>query len=525
MASIKNFFGMLYFKFKIIIEGLRMLNNINDANLIRKFFQQVDNVLNNIENIDDNIVCKIDLLNINNIPAKIDLESDILSITIPIDKYQIANDFLGKNIVVIVNDRYIFEEAFINNIKHVPNNIENTTLNIVLNGFHVGESKTSNMCVLKLPNKIHQLSNIFESASQYAEISIHNHNFHMAILHNRLFIYSENSFDEKEFLKIINAIKLALGFLSCCFIGGKELYLSINGTFPNFSNISYLKYYNMAEERVFDFDILPQALTAIKLYFEHNKLGEIWCLTQEQFQNLCELIYKEEHIQTAIYYLADSAINGIQLSNKLVLLACSFEAITRYVRNNSNEKIVKDQELFNALKDDIKSSVMDFLDDHTNYDFDYKNDITSQIDKKIQNQISNADKYKLPFSTYNIPLWSKEEKNIIEKRNNMFHGEPFKYDDDLNTDILKYQKQTRIYYYYIYVIILKIIGYSGWIINIRLWNEIVSYHNNFFENMQKGSPNYKEYNNDNKKYVSDMNNYEKQATLANFMDDYMIYLS
>lgn len=25
---------------------------------------------------------------------------------------------------------------------------------------------------------------------------------------------------------------------------------------------------------------------------------------------------------------------------------------------------------------------MDFLDDHTNYDLDYKNDITSQIDKK-----------------------------------------------------------------------------------------------------------------------------------------------
>ena len=43
--------------------------------------------------------------------------------------------------------------------------------------------------------------------------------------------------------------------------------------------------------------------------------------------------------------------------------------------------------------------------------------------------------------------------------------------------------------------------------------------------MQKGSPNYKEYNNDNKKYVSDMNNYEKQATLVNFMDDYIIYLS
>ena len=33
------------------------------------------------------------------------------------------------------------------------------------------------------------------------------------------------------------------------------------------------------------------------------------------------------------------------------------------------------------------------------------------------------------------------------------------------------------------------------------------------------------WDNDNKKYVSDMNNYEKQATLVNFMDDYIIYLS
>ena len=181
--------------------------------------------------------------------------------------------------------------------------------------------------------------------------------------------------------------------------------------------------------------------------------------------------------------------------------------------------------MFNKLKDNIRNCTLEFLDKNTDYDSDSKNNITSQIYKKIQNQISNADKYKLPFSTYNIPLWSDDEKNIIEKRNNMFHGEPFKYDEDINVDILTYQKQTRIYYYYIYVIILKIIGYSGWIINIRLWNEIVSYHNNFFENMQKGSPNYKEYNNDNKKYVSDMNNYEKQATLVNFMDDYIIYLS
>lgn len=499
---------------------------LNNTNLIRKFFQEVDNSLNNTENIDDNIICTINQLNINNLPATIDLASDTLFVTIPIDKYKIANNLLGKNIVVTANDRYIFEDAFIKNIEHIPNNFENITLHIILNGFCVGESKTLNLCVFELPNKIHKLSDFFASASQYAEISINNYNFHIAIMHNRLFIYSEHSFEEKEFLKMTNAIKLALGFLSCSFIGGKELCLFINATFPNFSHISYLKYYNMAEERILDFDILPQTLTAIKLYFEHNKQKEeIWCLSNEQFQNLCELIYREEHIQTAIYYLADSAVNNIQLSNKLVLLACAFEAVTRHVRNSKNEKIIKDKNMFNKLKNNIRNYILNFLDENTDYDSDSKNNITAQIYKKIQNQISNADKYKLPFSTYNIPLWSDDEKNIIEKRNNMFHGEPFKYDEDINIDILTYQKQTRVYYYYIYVIILKMIGYNGWIINIRLWNEIVSYHNKFFENMQKGSPNYEEYKNDNKKYVSDMNNYEKQTTLVNYKDNYIVNLS
>ena len=291
-----------------------------------------------------------------------------------------------------------------------------------------------------------------------------------------------------------------------------------------FKNIEYLKSYPMTSNKNLDFDIFPLNLTATRIYFEHHMQKEICRLSLEQFCELCNIIYSKEHIQTAISYISDSASSRLQLSNKLVLLACAFEAVTREVRSSQGEKIIDDDKLFEKIKKTAMTAIKDFFDKHDEIDSLIKERIQEKLPKKISNFITNGDKYNMPFEIYNIPKWSKEEKKVIEKRNNMFHGEPFTYENDIETDILKYLYHTRIYYYYIYVIILKMISYDGWIINIRLWDKIVLYNNSFFNKMQNNSPKITDFLDNTKAYNQAHEKYKKNVLSEEFKNDYIVNL-
>lgn len=489
---------------------------------IRKFFKSVHNKVNDINNISHK--CTIEELDINDVPVYIDDNKENAYIEVAANLYRKANNSLGQYINITVNDRYYFKKAFITNIQHIAKDFEHINLEIKLNEYYYGAPGCVNMSVLNLTDKIHSFDVLFEAGSLYSKFLFQGHNIHLAIIGKKLYIYSEDEVEEEEFLKITNAIKTAIGFLSCSFIGEKEIYLRLSGNMDGFKNIEYLKSYPMTSNKNLDFDIFPLNLTATRIYFEHHMQKEICRLSLEQFCELCNIIYSKEHIQTAISYISDSASSRLQLSNKLVLLACAFEAVTREVRSSQGEKIIDDDKLFEKIKKTAMTAIKDFFDKHDEIDSLIKERIQEKLPKKISNFITNGDKYNMPFEIYNIPKWSKEEKKVIEKRNNMFHGEPFTYENDIETDILKYLYHTRIYYYYIYVIILKMISYDGWIINIRLWDKIVLYHNSFFNKMQNNSSKITDFLDNTKAYNQAHEKYEKNVLSEEFKNDYIVNL-
>lgn len=489
----------------------------------RNFFENVHNKVYNINNISQK--CNIKELDIKDVPIKIDTNKENAYVDIAANLYTKANNLLGQYINITVNDKYYFENAFITNIQFLTNDFEHIQLEIKLNGYYYGLPGDVNTAVLNLTDKIQHFDVLFAATTLYANFSFQRHNIHLAIVRKKLYIYSEDKVAEDEFIKITNTIKSAIGFLSGSFMGEKVIYLRLGGDMNDFKDIEYLKSYSISSSKNLDFNIFPLSLTATRIYFEHHMQEEICRLSLEQFCELCNIIYNEEHIQTAISYISDSASSGLELSNKLVFLACAFEAVTREVRSQQGEKIIDDNNLFNEIKSTAVNAIQNFLDKHDEIDSLIKQRIQEKLPKKINNFITNGDKYKMPFEVYNIPKWSNAEKAVIEKRNNMFHGEPFSYDNDIESDILKYLSYTRIYYYYIYVIILKMIGYDGWIINIRQWDKIVLYHNEFFNKMQNNSPQIIDFVDNTNAYNQAHEEFEKIISLEDFNDNYIINLN
>lgn len=68
------------------------------------------------------------------------------------------------------------------------------------------------------------------------------------------------------------------------------------------------------------------------------------------------------------------------------------------------------------------------------------------------------------------------------------------------------------------------ISYDGWIINIRLWDKIVLYHNSFFNKMQNNSPKITDFLDNTKAYNQAHEKYEKNVLSEEFKNDYIVNL-
>lgn len=455
-----------------------MLKEKNEGAKYREFFEDVNKAINEIVNSVTN-TCSINELKLNNVPVEINKDKKEFNIKTDFKYYSTSQALYGKNIEVIVNNDYVYNDAFI--IESSPIIDETSSkiqIKIKFNNYYYKEKVKVNVMVFKKPFRLRSFDDYINANKFIFELVLNEYRFIVAIKDDKIYIYSEQKFDENEFMKYSDAIKLALGFVACDFAGGEECYFSITGNIDGMGEIEYLSSYERSEEKDLHFDIFIQKLNHIKDKFGNDV---ITLLTMEQFKKLCEAIMEDnKFIETSLNYFSAAGLSGQWGEHQLIFYACAFEALANYFEYKDNKKkIVKDEvfkhisEKFNTLIDECKNK------------YGYSDNIAETLKKKFVNFAPNADKYRYVFEKLGIDY--SANKKTLEKRNSMFHGSPFKYTYSIEQDFLSLIRDIRVFQYCIIVIILKMIGYNGYIVNPKKIKEITDYMNNIDNMFHSGS--------------------------------------
>gem|GEM_PF-5656255 len=334
-----------------------------------------------------------------------------------------------------------------------------------------GTSDAVNVFVFDRP--ANRLDTCINFDTMPGEFELDNQKFHIydVVDEDLWVIFAENKMVEKTFFNYILTIKMALDFLHCETIGGNFYIIS---TDANLANLDYMKVLSSSPSNL-NIQIFIKKNTQLENIFRKNNPDATIALTIYEFSKLCNFLYSTEgsYISTAVAYILESA--NLRLEYQPVLLSLVFEALSKTQLVNS--KLVVDKEQFDGIKNEI-SNFIDTLN------------INTEIKTRLKNLLQNTLPYHQTlfdlFTKYGLDL-TDEEKKIIKSRNIFMHGGYQEYSDNLCSDVIKFQKKSRIYYNILYRLILKIIGYRGYILDVNQWDRIQDgdnhYNDAFFANL------------------------------------------
>ncbi|WP_316840030.1 hypothetical protein [Pedobacter gandavensis] len=322
--------------------------------------------------------------------------------------------------------------------------------------------------------------------SYTADLSVKDRNLIKVIINNHEYHFFEFKFDENSYLvidttDICNAhmfknishnILLALGFLY------GNLYLDegfiLSSTTAEFGQINDVSYSTYRESIMTGYRI-----HTTNAYSVHNMTGkdekEIkanevkvkkWIddlveIEEPIFSALCELFYNNEPISRAVIVTLQGNLLALEIKGSAYSLA--LEAITAVLMEENNENRPKPvtKEVFKELKTKFLKTLDEMLppnDENKPARLIFKNRIENL------NTPTNTDKLKRSFEIVGYDP-NKDEKSALKARDKFQHGELPVSD---NSDDIVFQEvyfMTLIMHRLIYTLILKRIGYSGYIIN------------------------------------------------------------
>jgi len=350
--------------------------------------------------------------------------------------------------------------------RHIPMNTK-----VIIGRVVFGTSDAVNVFVFDRP--ANRLDTCINFDTMPGEFELDNQKFHIydVVDEDLWVIFAENKMVEKTFFNYILTIKMALDFLHCETIGGNFYIIS---TDANLANLDYMKVLSSSPSNL-NIQIFIKKNTQLENIFRKNNPDATIALTIYEFSKLCNFLYSTEgsYISTAVAYILESA--NLRLEYQPVLLSLVFEALSKTQLVNS--KLVVDKEQFDGIKNEI-SNFIDTLN------------INTEIKTRLKNLLQNTLPYHQTlfdlFTKYGLDL-TDEEKKIIKSRNIFMHGGYQEYSDNLCSDVIKFQKKSRIYYNILYRLILKIIGYRGYILDVNQWDRIQDgdnhYNDAFFANL------------------------------------------
>lgn len=287
-----------------------------------------------------------------------------------------------------------------------------------------------------------------------------------------LFIDSTSESTLSEFTNICYNILLAFGFLyGNLYLDEGYILSSTSGEFMEIADIrfsiyreSILSSYRMHTTNAYSVHDMTgkDELERKEKNEEVNKwINDIVEIEEPVFSALCELFYNQEPISRAIIITLQANLLPLEIKGSAYSLA--LEAITSVVMKIYKEKRPKpvNPTLFKNIKSRMLNVLKEILPEQDEYENAHK-----ILKARIENLNSptNTDKLQKSFELVGYEL-KQYEKDALNARNKFQHGELPVTDNSEDAITQQVYFMTIIMHRLIYTLILKHIGYKGYIIN------------------------------------------------------------
>jgi hypothetical protein len=282
-------------------------------------------------------------------------------------------------------------------------------------------------------------------------------------------IDSKNKIEFEKFADICYSFMVSFGFLSANFIQNEAYYFkSDNADFDTITDFSYLQLRPSIDSHGTCNPIYcnPYGYTRDKATI--NKVGEKLDVFDDKiFSDLCTKIHKQEDFAILILLILETNVSSLIL--RPAGYAVALEKITNIiVDENKGLKPIPNKELSKKFIKELSAVLEQYKDDINKVG---NEDSVTILGKNIFNINSptNRDKLLKPFEILKISI-SKEDEEAIDNRNNFLHGRKIQTNENIE-DYVKIFEITLRLNNLLNKLILKYIGYSGYIINHLKHNE------------------------------------------------------
>lgn len=298
--------------------------------------------------------------------------------------------------------------------------------------------------------------------SETCEYHIYEEKFHNQLY---LIIDSMNEITYDAFYNYTLNILLALGVLTGSFIQDQCYIISSEDN--NFEQLNYFEFKPLRESKKATYNVLP---TNPHLYFEpkdaDSKRDMMAHINSEQFLTLINCMTESKILFNALFIFVESY--SYPLDTKPACLSVVLEGLYQFLEKRIDDKFrpIKDLNQADKLRNDLLSKLTDY---EPYFEPTYgKTTIQNKINDL--NKLSNTAGFQKAFELFNIQL-KEYEKETLKNRNSFLHCNEKIYDKHILTK--SYPEEFANIYFteenltkLLYILILKIIGYEGYVVNI-----------------------------------------------------------
>jgi hypothetical protein len=256
------------------------------------------------------------------------------------------------------------------------------------------------------------------------------------------------------FKQTVNAVLFSLGFIT------GELHrnemIILQSANADFQTINGCYYEQMKDTVSSGMEVVSPSLWEIK---SQRRPTESY-LDRQSFGNLVTLALNDQRLLRALQIITEG--NAYPFEIRASVYSVALETIKNIIMEENQEKInpFKSREFAKKTVKDLVAHVRQ-LDDEA---FNSKQAVINKLEHL--NQVTNKDSFLAAFLVYNFQL-SQSDKNALNSRNDFLHGRiPFEggEDADLQLKIITYKM-----HYLVSILILKYVGFRGWIRNTPLF--------------------------------------------------------
>jgi len=273
----------------------------------------------------------------------------------------------------------------------------------------------------------------------------------------------------EEFSEYCYTILIAYGFLSGDYIQNEAYYLTSANS--SFTNIEGFKYVELGDSIITNGSFNPIYSNPYAYTNDEeiiSKVGKsIKVFTPALFSVLCTKIFTDKDYAYLIVLILES--NGSSLIMRPAGYSVALEKITNIIAaENNGLKPIGNKQLAKKFKNKLFTVLSEFSDEISAEENESAIVILQKNIEKINNP-TNREKLTKPFAIHEIDL-SQRDSEAINNRNSFLHGMKIKLEKDSDEFSVVYQTSLRLHLL-LNKLILKNIGYSGYIINHLKFNE------------------------------------------------------